>query len=93
MWHLGRDVGSGCYPDVAQGFGGGAGSRPNVTFGTKKNYQSAARDWVLPLALGCYPDMAPAASPWALAAILTWHRQGLWRRVLVVAQGLGCGQS
>ena len=31
--------------------------------------------------------MAPATSPWALAAILTW------RRVLGVAQGLGCGQA
>ena len=42
-----------------------------------KNYQAkktAARDGVLPLAPGCYPDMAPAASPWALAAILTWRR-------------------
>ena len=71
---------------------------PNVTFGTNKKLSiktAAARDWALPLAPGailtltpgCYPDMAPATSPWALAAILTW------RRVLGVAQGLGCGQA
>ena len=73
-WPPGRDVGSGCYPDLAQGFGGGAGFgvRPVLTSLSEpiKNYQSikktAARDWVLPLAPGCYPDMAPAASPWAL---------------------------
>ena len=59
--------------------------------------------WLLPLALGCYPDMAPAASTenpvtWLLLALaLTWPpgrdvkpdlAQGLG-----VAQGLGCGQS
>ena len=36
--------------------------------------KAAASDWLLPRALGCYPDMAPAARPWALAAILTWRR-------------------
>ena len=35
---------------------------------------AAARARALPLAPGCYPDMALAASPWALAAILTWRR-------------------
>ena len=67
-WHLGRDVGSGSYPDVAQGFGGGAGFGvrpiPTSLSEPKKNYKkttAATRDWVLPLALGCYPDMAPAA--------------------------------
>ena len=49
-------VGSGCYPDVAQGFGGGAGFgvRPVLTSLSEpiKNYKkttAAARDWVLPL--------------------------------------------
>ena len=50
---------------------------PNVTFGTNKKLSSktaAARARALPLAPACYPDMALAASPWALAAILTWRR-------------------
>ena len=71
-----------------QGFGGGAGFgvRPVLTSLSEpiKNYKkttAAARDWVLPLALGCYPDMAPAASPWALAAILTWHRHRVCLRL------------
>ena len=74
------DVGSGCCPDLAQGFGGGAGFgvRPVLTSLSEPitNYHSrtAARDWVLPLAPGRSPDMAPAASLWALAAILTWRR-------------------
>ena len=48
----GRDVGSGCYPDLAQG---GAGftneASPNVTFGTNEKLpfkKTAAKDAVLP---------------------------------------------
>ena len=40
-----------------------------------KAAEAAASDGLLLRALACYPDMAPAASPWALAAILTWRRQ------------------
>ncbi|CAK9020583.1 unnamed protein product [Durusdinium trenchii] len=70
----GQSQRSGCYPDVAQGFGGGAG------FGAQ----------------GLRLGRGTLAVTWALAAILTWRRvlvvaQGLG--VLVVAQGLGCGQS
>ena len=46
-WPPGRDVGSGCYPDLAQGFGGGAGfgARPVLTSLSEpiKNYQSRKR--------------------------------------------------
>ena len=50
---------------------------PNVTFGTNKKLSSktaAARARALPLAPGCYPDMAPAA---ILAQGLRLGR-GLW---------------
>ena len=55
---------------------GAAPASPNVTFGTNKKLpiKKTAPKKNMSLAPGCYPDMAPAASPWALAAILTWRR-------------------
>ena len=73
LWPPVRDVGFGSILTWGRVWGE---ARRNVTFGNNKKLsikKTAARDKVLPLAPGCYPDMAPAASPWALAAILTWR--------------------
>ena len=75
--HLGRDVGSGCYPDVAQGFGGGAVlTSLSEIINTIKNDSSCQ-------------GLGAASSSGALAAILTWHRHRVGSPD--VAQGFGGG--
>ena len=86
LWPPVRDVGSGSILTWGRVWGA---ARPNVTFGTNKKL--SIKIGCCPYTPGCYPDMVPAASPWALAAILTWR--WLLPPSSDLGQGLGCGQA